>query len=101
MRLDLRPIERRVIAMSDDGLGVDEVAQRVRRSPGQVRRILELSGIERSGPAAHRAPAAVEARVRALRERGESDEAIARRFGRSAEYVRRIDRLSAYRASRA
>ena len=43
----LRPIERTVQRLQEDGLSNSEVAWRLRRSPGYVRRVEMLSGMER------------------------------------------------------
>ena len=46
----LRPIERTVRRLREDGLSSGEVAWRLRRSPGFVLRVEALSGIDRTAP---------------------------------------------------
>ena len=96
MNTNLRPIERRVLAMRDEGQDVEEIADRIKRSPDHVERIIEWSSIPRSGPARHRSPRPIENRVLALREEGESHERIARRFRRTPDFIRRVEGLAHY-----
>jgi uncharacterized protein (DUF433 family) len=35
----LRPLERRILAMRDEGLSHEEIGKRFRRSPGHIRRV--------------------------------------------------------------
>ena len=46
----LRPFERRVVAMRSEGTSIDDIAQRFRRSPDHVRRVLQWTTISRNGP---------------------------------------------------
>jgi hypothetical protein len=43
----LRPIERRIIELARNGVAEVEIAQRFRRTPGYVRRVLALAEIPR------------------------------------------------------
>ena len=36
----LRPVERRVLAMRDEGVHIDEIARRIDRSPSHVERVI-------------------------------------------------------------
>lgn len=92
----LRPIERRILAMRDDGLAVEEIAGRLKRSPEHVGRMIEWTDIPRDGEP-YKFPEALEARVLALRAEGHDHEEIGRRFKRSAANVRQIEALAHYR----
>lgn len=85
------------MAMAASGLDHAEIAERIRRSPEHVRRILGWAEIPRSRPPASRAPRAVEQRVLDLRASGESHEEIARRFKRSPRSIRQIEGLAHFR----
>jgi DNA-binding CsgD family transcriptional regulator len=92
----LRPIERRILAMRADGLGVAEIAGRLKRSPEHVERMIAWTEIPRSGPPPRRSPRPLERRVLALRSDGESHERIAERFLRSPGFIRRVEGLAHY-----
>jgi hypothetical protein len=92
----LRPIERRILAMQDDGLDAAEIAARIRRSPDHVERIVAWTEIPRSGPPLRRSPRPIERRVLALRADGESHERIGERFRRSGGFIRRVEGLAHY-----
>lgn len=94
MQAHLRPIERRVLAMRDEGQSVSEIAGRIKRSPGHVERMIVWTGIPRSGPAQRRSPRPIERRVLALRARGETHAEIGRRLRRSPRYVRQVEGLA-------
>lgn len=48
----LRPIERAMRKLADDGMAESDIAWRFRRSPGHIRRVLDMSPLRRepSGP---------------------------------------------------
>lgn len=92
----LRPIERRILHMSDSGLSSEEIAQRVRHSPEHVERMIGWTEIPRS-----RRPSkftrALESRVLAMRDQGLGYEEIALKFRRSAGNIRQVEALAYYR----
>ena len=97
MNEHLRPIERRVLALRDKGVTIDEIAVRIRRTPAHVARIIEWTGIPRSGNAPARRLRPIERRVLALRERGESYAHIGRRFNRGADFIRQVEGLAHFK----
>lgn len=93
----LRPIERRITSMYQEGLATDEIARRIKRSADHVERMLEWTSIPRSRPPMRRNPRAIERRVLHFRRQGESHEDIAVRFNRSPRSIRQIEGLAHYR----
>lgn len=92
----LRPIERTVRRLREEGLSSSEVAWRLRRSPGYVERVETLSAIERpaedridstSGPALR----PIERCVLKSLEAGSGYPEIASRLRRTPGYVARIE----------
>lgn len=100
MNTYLRPIERRILDMRGEGLDVAEIADRLRRSPEHVDRIIDWTKISRSGPAVRRSPRPIEKRVLALRRSGETHEQIANRFRRSPGFIRRVEGMAHYTLAR-
>jgi DNA-binding CsgD family transcriptional regulator len=97
VRDNLRPLERCVLAMRDDGLSTDEISRRIKRSPGHVERIIAWTELPSRRSAPRVAAKAFERRVLALRARGESYEQIGGRFRRSPGFIRRVEGLAHYR----
>lgn len=93
----LRPIERRVLAMRDDGLATAEIADRIRRSPDHVERMIQWTDIPRSGPPPRTSARAMERRVLALRSLGLDHDEIAARFRRGPRFIRQVEGLAHYR----
>ena len=99
----LRPIERTVQRLRGEGQTTSEVAWRLRRSPGYVRRIEELSWIER--PAQPSAAGAsddgglrpIERCVLKSRQAGAGYAEIAARLRRSPTYVIQVERFATMR----
>jgi hypothetical protein len=94
---NLRPLERRIAAMRDDGMPTAEIARRVGRSPAQVERILQWISIPRSGPPPQRSPRPIELRVLSLRAAGETHAEVGSRFRRSARFIRQVEGLAHFR----
>ncbi|MGB5758688.1 MAG: hypothetical protein WBM50_17365 [Acidimicrobiales bacterium] len=94
----LRPIERTVQRLQEDGLSNSEVAWRLRRSPGYVRRVEVLSGIQRparvtDGDETGRLRPIERCVLNSL-EAGAGYAEIAARLRRSPTYVTRVERLA-------
>ncbi len=90
----LRPIERVVRQMRDKGDGITEIADRIQKSPGLVRRMLKWMKLERNGRRHRPGPRPIERRVIALRSRGETYSRIAKRLGRTARSIRQVEGLT-------
>jgi len=93
----LRPVERRVLAMRDDGMEATEIATRLRRSPEHVNRMIMWTGYPRTGPATSKSTHAIQERVLALRFGGESHDRIADRFRKTPRFIRQVEGLAHYR----
>ena len=99
MTSGLRPVERRMLALRDDGIEVDEIARRFRRSPQHVERVLSWAEIPRENeldrPDGLRP---IERRVLAMRDEGLSYDEIGRRFNRGPDHIRRVERYAGFRS---
>jgi len=92
----LRPVERRVLAMREEGVHIDEIARRIDRSPGHVERVIVWTEIPRTARPVRRSPTALGRRVLALRAEGESHDEIGERFRRGPQYIRQVEGLAHY-----
>jgi DNA-binding CsgD family transcriptional regulator len=102
-RGQLRPFERRVLALADQGVDDAEIARRFRRSPEFVARVRRLTEI----PRAPARPRPHTERLRPLERRimrwyalGADDESLAPRFRRSPDFIGRVGDLARYKLSR-
>jgi DNA-binding CsgD family transcriptional regulator len=100
----LRPLERRVLQLVDEGFDDREIGRRFRRSPAMIRRIVGFTDIPRHDRAIQAVASENSAALRPLeqrvlrwREDGSDYIDIARRFGRSPEHVRRVEALARYK----
>ena len=95
----LRPLERRVLRMSHEGVDDAEIGRRFRRSPDWVARVRALSTIPR--PDGHQLWGDVlrplERRVLRWRASGADYEDVSARFRRSPDFIRRVEALAQYR----
>jgi DNA-binding CsgD family transcriptional regulator len=94
---NLRPIERRVLDMRNDGMSAGEIADRIKRTPGYVERLLEWTTIPRTGRNRERDLRPLERRVLDLRADGESHDRIGQRFNRSARFIRQVEGLAHFK----
>ena len=100
----LRPIERRVVQLVEDGVGSTEIARRFRRSPAMIERIIGMAALPgRAGRtvAGSEGLRPLERRVLRWRNDGADYDEIGARFGRSAAHVERVERLARYKSARA
>jgi DNA-binding CsgD family transcriptional regulator len=95
---DLRPIERRVLDMKMEGIGLDEIARRLRKSPEFVSRVIDWTQIPRNGrDTEDRELTPLESRVLQLLGEGEDHQTIADRFRKSARFIRQVEGLAHFR----
>ena len=98
MTSNLRPVERRMLALRAEGIEVEEIARRFRRSPQHVERVLTWSKIPRvQEPDRPEGLRPIERRVLALRGQGLSYDEIGRRFNRGPDHIRRVERYAGFR----
>jgi DNA-binding CsgD family transcriptional regulator len=94
----LRPIERRVLFLEESGIDRVEIARRFQRSPEFIGRIVELARLPRQrAERDHGTLRPLERRILAWREQGVDYEEIGPRFGRSADFVRRVEDMAYYK----
>lgn len=98
----LRPIERRILRLVDDGVPEAEIATRFRRSPDFVNRVIVLAHLP--GRAATADADIIDLRpiercVLGWRSRGASHAEIAPRFHRSEGFVAQVEELAQYKLS--
>lgn len=100
----LRPIERRMRQLSNEGLDEVEIAWRFRRSPRYVRRVLDLS--EHAGRTGHSSIDGnglrpVERRLMRWREEGADLEELAPMFRRRPRTLAQVEQMAAYKLQKA
>jgi DNA-binding CsgD family transcriptional regulator len=98
----LRPLERRILQLVDDGVDEDEIARRFRRSPGMIGRVIALTRLPRLDSVDRSAEVLrpLERRVLRWRDDGADYSEIGHRFGRSAGFVAQVEGLARYKLSR-
>ena len=100
-RADLRPFERRVLALKDAGENDAQIARRFKRSPEFISRVTKLARLDgRHAERRHRRPGSlrpVERRILTLRDRGVSPDEVAERFRRSPDFISRVERIARYK----
>jgi DNA-binding CsgD family transcriptional regulator len=96
-------LERRVVRLAEDGVGSDEIAQRFRRSPEMIDRIIDLAALpgRATPPPTREALRPLERRVLRLRSDGHDYDEIGMRFHRSAAHMERVEQLARYKSARA
>jgi hypothetical protein len=99
----LRPLERRVLRLVDEGVGDIEIARRFRRSPGMIKRIVTMARLPRAGGAQalrSKGLRPLERRVLRWRDGGATYTEIGPRFRRSPAFVERVEVLARYKLER-
>ncbi len=94
----LRPIERRVLRLVEEGLDDVEIGRRFRHSPEWVARVRRLAEVPRRGSRIQGdVLRPVERRVLRWRASGAQYEQISPRFRRTPEFVRQVESLAHYK----
>lgn len=99
----LRPLERRVVRLVEQGVGTTEIARRFRRSPEMIDRIVgmvALPGRVGHGLVGGQLLRPLERRVLRWRQQGAGYEEIGSRFRRSPEDVARVEKLAQHKLDR-
>jgi DNA-binding CsgD family transcriptional regulator len=103
-RENLRPLERAVLSRRDEGLDIDEIAERFRRSTEHIERIIHYTRLPGRVGATDRPESELrplERRVLRLRSEGLDHGQLAERFRRSAPHLRRVEGLAHLRKAKA
>lgn len=96
----LRPIERRVLRLAQEGVDHREIARRFRRSPDFIGRVIGFARLPGRDPSrGSEVLRPVERRILDWRQQGADYSEIAPRFGRSPDFVERVERLAQYKLS--
>jgi DNA-binding CsgD family transcriptional regulator len=91
-RSELRPIERRVLQLVDDGVDPAEIGHRFGRSPESIERLITLAELPGRAATPHTTTLRpLERCILAWRAKGASPAEIAPRLGRSADFVERVE----------
>jgi DNA-binding CsgD family transcriptional regulator len=99
VRDHLRPVERRVLEMQQEGMAVEEIAARLNRSPEFVGRMLGWTEIPRNGTGSERDLTPRQRRVLDMRAEGRSHAEIADRFRKGEAYIRQVEGLAHFKES--
>jgi DNA-binding CsgD family transcriptional regulator len=105
MNLDqaLRPLERRVVQLVEQGIATAEIARRFRRSPEMIDRITRMAALPgRAAGAITRSDVLrpIERRVLRWRDVGADYAQIGERFKRSPDDVEQVERMAHYKLTR-
>jgi len=97
-KVALRPIERRILRLTGEGVSVSEIARRFRRSSDHIDRVIRWARLPgRGAPTENETLRALERRVLRWREQGAAYEDIAARFRRSPDFVERVEGFARFK----
>ena len=97
-RESLRPMERCVLRLADEGLDEAEIARRFHRSPEFVERMVGYTHVPRTAATTDASVLRpLERRILKWRAKGTNHAEIGRRFHRSADHVARVEQLANYK----
>ncbi len=99
---DLRPIERRMLKLSNAGADDIEIAWRFRRTPKGVRQVMACAQMERSTtePASPGGLRPIERCVLRWRDEGADFADLAARFRRGPAFLAQVEVLARYKLAR-
>lgn len=85
--------------MRDEGVSLEEIGQRLRKSPEFVARVIDWTQIPRSGSGSGDSSrlTPLERRVLQLRFDGEDHQTIADRFKKTARFIRQVEGMAHFR----
>jgi DNA-binding CsgD family transcriptional regulator len=95
----LRPLERRILRMTEDGLDDAEIGRRFRHSGQWAARVRDLTQVPRLTGARLQGDVLrpLERRVLRWRASGAGYDELSPRFRRSPEFIRRVEALANYK----
>ncbi len=94
----MRPLERRVLRLSQDGLDDAEIGRRFRRGPEWAARVRAMAELPHNGTRPRGdVLRPLERRILRWRAAGIAYEDLAPRFRRSPDFLRRVESLALYR----
>lgn len=95
----LRPIERRIRKLSQEGMPDPEIAWRFRRTPGYVRQVRRLAELPRTGAdrTGDRTLRPLERRLLRWRDEGVDYPELAARFRRQPQTLERIEEMARFK----
>lgn len=99
-RAALRPIERRVRRLAEEGIDNAEIARRFQRSPEFIGRVIDLARLPgRAASSDQSVLRPIERRILGWLQHGADYPEIAPRFRRSPGFVEQVERLAHYKLS--
>lgn len=94
----LRPVERRVLRLTAEGLDDVEIGRRFRRSPAWAARVRQMAEVPRNGIRLQGdVLRPIERRVLRWRQTGADYEQMSPRFCRSPAFLRQVESLAHYK----
>ena len=98
-RSHLRPLERRVLRLVDEGVDEQEIGRRFKRGPRFVHQVIALTDVARQadGRSDTHVLRPLERRVLQWRQEGAGYDELAPRFRRSPEFLERVEALAVYK----
>lgn len=93
----LRPLEHRVTRLAAEGVVLEEIGRRFRRSGESIEQVLTLASLPGRRAPTHRGLRPIERRLLRWVDAGSSMEELADRFRRGPGYLERVLTWAAYR----